>query len=169
MFPGLAKPRGTTQLCLVCLCMSSVVGITSVVGVTTTLSPVYRHIAQLGLISNTAPLGTQPIPVALTCWGYNEMGKCGRADYAGLKSSWVRWHGGQPISYISTHKVICNSQLHLVMHSMTAPFFQPGYNVLFIVHEHSQFSYSVLTTQSGPSFKKPLAYLYPTANNKGQQ
>lgn len=37
-FPGPGWPRGTTWLCLVCLCLSSVSGFSYVVSVTTTLS-----------------------------------------------------------------------------------------------------------------------------------
>lgn len=55
-FPGLARPKGTTWLCLDCLCLSSVSGFTCAVSVTTTLSlRATRHDIQY---SST---GTQPI------------------------------------------------------------------------------------------------------------
>ena len=48
-FPGLGWTRGTTWLCLVCLCLSSVSSLMS------SVSPLHCHFVPPSLISNTVP------------------------------------------------------------------------------------------------------------------
>lgn len=69
-FPGPTRPKGTTWLCLECLCLSSVSGFTCAVSVTTTLSlSATRRDIQYGS-AGTWPIGNlwlSPVGAVVKC------------------------------------------------------------------------------------------------------
>lgn len=84
-FPGPARPKGTTWLCLECLCLSSVSGFTCAVSVTTTLSlSATRHDIQY------SSAGTRPIS-NLWLSPVGAVVKCGSMLYVETFGEMMSW------------------------------------------------------------------------------